>query len=182
MSRIGRLPVEIPAGVTVTVDANNLVKVKGPLGELSQQVIADGTIKVEVKENLVHVTRSNDTKDVKALHGLYRKLIFNMVEGVTKGFTKSLIVNGVGYKASMKGANVILNIGYSHPVEIVAPAGIKLSVNGTNEVVVTGIDKEAVGQLAANIRDKKKPDPYFAYGIRYSDEEVARKEGKTAGK
>ena len=108
MSRIGRLPVEIPAGVTVTVDANNLVVVKGPLGELSQQVIKDGSIKVEVKENLVHVTRSSDDKDVKALHGLYRKLIFNMVEGVTKGFEKTLVVNGVGYKVAMKGNNVVM--------------------------------------------------------------------------
>ena len=182
MSRIGRLPVEIPAGVTVTVDDNNLVTVKGPLGELSQQVVKDGSIKVEVKENLVHVTRSCDDKDIKALHGLYRKLIFNMVEGVTKGFSKTLVVNGVGYKVAKKGNNVVMNVGYSHPVEIVPPAGITLDVNGTNEIVVKGINKEVVGQVAANIKFVKIPDPYHAYGVRYSDEVIVRKEGKTAGK
>lgn len=182
MSRIGRLPVAIPAGVTVTVTPDNLVIVKGPLGELKQQVHKDGSIKVEVKENLVHVTRTSDEKDVKALHGLYRKLISNMVEGVTKGYSKTLVVNGVGYKVAKQGNKVVMNIGFSHPVEVNPPAGITLDVNGTTDIIVKGIDKELVGQVAANIKALKKPDPYHAYGVRYSDEVIVRKEGKTAGK
>ena len=198
MSRIGRLPVEIPAGVTVTVTPDNYVTVKGPLGELKQflnvkgsytevvdgvkKEVAGNLVEVEVKENLVHVTRKNDEKNVKAMHGLYRKLIANMVEGVTKGYSKTLVVNGVGYKVAKQGAKIVMNVGYSHPVEIVAPEGITLDTNGNTDIIVKGINKELVGQVSANIKAIKKPDPYHAYGVRYSDEVIVRKEGKTAGK
>lgn len=159
MSRIGRLPVEIPAGVTVTVTPDNYVTVKGPLGELKQflnvkgsytevvdgvkKEVAGNLVEVEVKENLVHVTRKNDEKNVKAMHGLYRKLIANMVEGVTKGYSKTLVVNGVGYKVAKQGAKIVMNVGYSHPVEIVAPEGITLDTNGNTDIIVKGINKSS---------------------------------------
>lgn len=180
MSRIGRLPIEIPAGVTVSVSPENLVVVKGPLGELSQAVKKEITVKQE--GNIVTLSRNNDSKDVKALHGLYRKLIFNMVEGVTKGFKKILIINGVGFKAVKEGNSVVLSIGYSHTIKVDAPEGVKLEVVSPTEVHVVGIEKDKVGQCAANIKRLRIPDPYHAYGIRYSDEEIARKEGKKAGK
>ena len=179
MSRIGRLPIDIPAGVTVTVNGSN-VTVAGKLGTLTQDV--DKTISVKVEGNQVVLTRANETGDVKAKHGLYRQLIANMVKGVSEGFSKTLVINGVGYKATLQGTKVVLNIGFSHPVELVPTEGVKLAVNGTNEVVVSGIDKAQVGQFAAKIRDIKPVEPYHAYGIRYSDEVVIRKEGKTSGK
>jgi large subunit ribosomal protein L6 len=178
MSRIGRLPIDIPAGVTVTIDGQN-VTVAGKLGTLTQDV--DKTISVKVEGNQVVLTRANETGDVKAKHGLYRQLIANMVKGVSDGFSKTLNINGVGYKATLQGTKVVLNIGFSHPVELVPTEGIKLAVNG-NDVVVSGIDKAKVGQFAAKIRDLKPVEPYHAYGIKYADEVVIRKEGKTSGK
>jgi large subunit ribosomal protein L6 len=178
MSRIGRLPIDIPAGVTVTINGQN-VTVAGKLGTLTQDV--DKTISVKVEGNQVVLTRANETGDVKAKHGLYRQLIANMVKGVSDGFSKTLNINGVGYKATLQGTKVVLNIGFSHPVELVPTEGIKLAVNG-NDVIVSGIDKAKVGQFAAKIRDLKPVEPYHAYGIKYADEVVIRKEGKTSGK
>ena len=178
MSRIGRLPIDIPAGVTVTVNGLN-VTVTGKLGTLTQDV--DKTISVKVEGNQVVLTRSNETGDVKAKHGLYRQLIANMVKGVSEGFSKTLNINGVGYKATLQGTKVVLNIGFSHPIDVVPTEGIKLAVNG-NDITVSGIDKAKVGQFAAKIRDLKPVEPYHAYGIKYADEVVIRKEGKTSGK
>jgi len=179
MSRIGRLPVAIPAGVTVTVDGHN-VTVAGKLGTLTQ--VVDKTISVKVENNEVVLTRANETSDVKAKHGLYRQLIANMVKGVSEGFSKTLVINGVGYKATLVGSKVVLNIGFSHPVDVVPVEGIKLAVNNNTDIVVSGINKELVGQFAAKIRDIKPVEPYHAYGIKYADEVVIRKEGKTSGK
>ena len=179
MSRIGRMPIALPEGVEVKVE-NGLVSVKGPKGQLSQQIGKE--ISVNVENNTVVLTRANDKKEVRAQHGLYRALINNMVIGVTKGFEKALIVNGVGYKAQVQGKKLILNIGYSHPIEIEAPEGITIECPQLTEVVVKGIDKTVVGQVAANIRAKREVEPYHSYGIRYKDEVVITKEGKTAGK
>lgn len=178
MSRIGRLPIDIPAGVTVTLNGSN-VTVAGKLGTLTQDV--DKTISVKVEGNQVVLTRANETGEVKAKHGLYRQLIANMVKGVSEGFSKTLNINGVGYKATLQGTKVVLNIGFSHPIDVVPTEGIKLAVNG-NDVTVSGIDKAKVGQFAAKIRDLKPVEPYHAYGIKYADEVVIRKEGKTSGK
>ena len=180
MSRIGRMPIVLPEGVEVKVE-NGLVTVKGPKGQLSQQ-IGNKDISVAVENNTVVLSRANDKKDARAQHGLYRALINNMVVGVTKGFEKALIVNGVGYKAQVQGKKLILNIGYSHPIEIEAPEGITIECPQLTEVVVKGIDKTVVGQVAANIRAKRVVEPYHSYGIRYKDEVVITKEGKTAGK
>jgi len=180
MSRIGRMPIVLPEGVEVKVE-NGLVTVKGPKGQLSQQ-IGNKDISVAVENNTIVLSRANDKKDARAQHGLYRALINNMVVGVTKGFEKALIVNGVGYKAQVQGKKLILNIGYSHPVEIEAPEGITIECPQLTEVVVKGIDKTLVGQVAANIRAKREVEPYHSYGIRYKDEVVITKEGKTAGK
>lgn len=179
MSRIGRLPIEIPAGVTVT-NENGVVTVKGPLGTLSQ--VVDKRIEVKVEGGVMTVVRNSDVKEERALHGLYRALIFNMVTGVTKGFQKNLIVNGVGYKLAVNGNKLVMNIGYSHPIEFEAPEGVKLAVNGNTEIIVSGIDKHAVGQAAATIKAYKKVEPYHSYGIRYKDEVVQTKVGKKAGK
>ena len=179
MSRIGRMPIVLPEGVEVKVE-NGLVSVKGPKGQLSQQIGKE--ISVNVENNTIVLTRANDKKEVRAQHGLYRALINNMVIGVTKGFEKALIVNGVGYKAQVQGKKLILNIGYSHPIEIEAPEGITIECPQLTEVVVKGIDKTVVGQVAANIRAKREVEPYHSYGIRYKDEVVITKEGKTAGK
>jgi len=178
MSRIGRLPIDIPAGVTVTLNGQT-VTVAGKLGTLTQDV--DKTISVKVEGNQVVLTRSSETGDVKAKHGLYRQLIANMVKGVSEGFSKTLNINGVGYKATLQGTKVVLNIGFSHPIDVVPTEGIKLAVNG-NDITVSGIDKAKVGQFAAKIRDLKPVEPYHAYGIKYADEVVIRKEGKTSGK
>ncbi len=179
MSRIGRLPIAIPAGVTVTVN-DGTVTVAGKLGTLTQ--VVDKTISVKVENNEVVLTRANDTGDVKAKHGLYNRLIANMVKGVSEGFSKTLVINGVGYKASLVGTKVVLNIGFSHPVVLVPTEGIKLAVYNNTDIVVSGISKEQVGQFAAKIRDIKPVEPYHAYGIKYADEVVIRKEGKTSGK
>ena len=182
MSRIGKLPVAVPAGVTVTIDEENLVTVKGPKGELSQKVNQD--IKVEqVGENII-VSRPSDSKPHRSLHGLYRALINNMVTGVTKGFEKVLVMEGVGYKVSeWKKEQLTIAIGYSHPVVVDAPEGIEFDVpdkSGT-KIIVKGIDKQLVGAIAADIRAIREPEPYHGKGIRYENEYVRRKEGK-AGK
>ena len=180
MSRIGKMPVKILDGVEVMVDGNNLVTVNGPLGTLSQMV--DKNIKVTVENNEVILTRNSDENEIKAKHGLYRALINNMVKGVKEGFKKTLIINGVGYRATKQGNKLVLNIGFSIPYEVVEVDGIKLNVVDNNKVEVCGISKELVGQMASKIRDLKPVEPYHAYGIRYEDEIVIRKEGKKAGK
>ena len=179
MSRIGRLPVVIPQGVEVSVSPENVVTVKGAKGTLNLNV--KSLISVNVENGEGKVSRPNDEKETKALHGLYRKLIANMVEGVSKGFEKGLVLNGVGYKVAKQGKKIVLSVGYSHPVEIEEVPGITFECPSATEVVVKGIDKELVGQIAANVRKVRNPDPYHAYGIRYKDEHIARKEGK-AGK
>jgi large subunit ribosomal protein L6 len=179
MSRIGRQPVAIPAGVTVSIEGDT-VSVKGPLGNLKQQI--DKNIKVNIDKNTIHLTRNADDDALRAKHGLYKALIANMVHGVTKGYEKSLIVNGVGYKAQVQGTKLVLNIGFSHPVEYQPENGIKIECPTINDITVKGISKEAVGQAAADIRALKIPDPYYLYGIRYKDEIIQKKEGKTAGK
>lgn len=180
MSRIGRLPVVIPDGVKVTVEGN-LVTVAGKLGTLSQ-VIENKDIAVAVNGNHVEVTRKNEIKTTKAAHGLYRALIANMVEGVSKGYEKGLVIAGVGYKAQVTGKDLVLNVGYSHPVNVACPDGITFACPSATEISVKGIDKVQVGQVAANIKAIRKPEPYHGYGIRYKDEVILRKEGKTAGK
>lgn len=180
MSRIGRAPIAIPAGVTFE-NKDNLVTVKGPLGTLSQQV--DKSIDVVVEDGHILCKRHSDDKNHRALHGLYRALINNMVVGVTKGFEKSLIVHGVGYKVTLQGANkLVLNIGFSHPIEVVATEGVTFAQPQPLEIVVKGIDRQAVGQQAAVIKALKPVEPYHGYGIHYKDEVVIHKEGKTAGK
>ena len=179
MSRIGRLPVAIPAGVTVDIQENNHVVVKGPKGTLERTLQAEMSIKVE--DGHVVVTRPSDLKKMKALHGLTRTLINNMVIGVTDGYTKELEVNGVGYRAQKSGKVLTLHLGYSHPVEMEDPEGLESKVDG-NKIVISGIDKEKVGQYAAEIRDKRRPEPYKGKGIKYADEVIRRKVGKTGKK
>lgn len=177
MSRVGRLPIAIPAGVTVTVTPENVVTVKGPMGELVEAMHKDMNIAVE--NNEVVVTRPSDVKEHRALHGLTRALINNMVEGVTKGFQKTLILNGVGYRAQKQGKKLVMNLGYSHPVEIEAVEGVEFETPEATKVVVKGINKQKVGEAAAKIRSWRKPEPYKGKGIRYEDEVIRRKEGKT---
>ena len=180
MSRIGRLPVVIPAGVTVEVAENNKVTVKGPKGTLERVLPTEMEIKVEGTE--VTVARPNDLKKMKSLHGLTRTLINNMVVGVSNGYEKVLEVNGVGYRAGKSGNKLTLNLGYSHPVEMTDPEGVETVVEGQNKITVKGIDKEKVGQYAAEIRDKRRPEPYKGKGIKYADEVIRRKVGKTGKK
>ncbi len=177
MSRIGRLPVVIPAGVEVKIAENNFVTVKGPKGTLEKQLPTQMEIKQE--ENHVIVSRPNDLKQMKSLHGLTRSLIHNMVVGVTEGYQKVLEINGVGYRAAKQGSKLVLSLGYSHPVEMEDPKGIESVVEGTNKITVKGIDKELVGQYAAEIRFKRPPEPYKGKGIKYADEVILRKVGKT---
>jgi large subunit ribosomal protein L6 len=179
MSRIGKLPIAIPAGVTVTIAAENEVTVKGPKGTLSRKLSADMTIAQE--EGKLTVTRPNDLKRFKAMHGLTRTLINNMVVGVTEGYVKKLDIIGTGYRAAKAGKKLTLNLGYSHPVEMEDPDGVTSEVEGTNKIIVSGIDKEKVGQYAANIREKRPPEPYKGKGIKYENEYIRRKAGK-AGK
>lgn len=179
MSRIGRMPVVIPAGVTVTVAEGNKVTVKGSKGTLEKVLPAEMSIKVE--DGHVIVSRPNDLKKMKALHGLTRTLIHNMVVGVSEGFEKVLEVNGVGYKAAKQGKKLTLSLGYSHPVEMTDPEGLEAVVDG-NKITVKGIDKEKVGQYAAEIREKRAPEPYKGKGIKYADEVIRRKVGKTGKK
>ena len=180
MSRIGRAPVAIPAGVEVNVADNNVVTVKGPKGTLTQQFNANLTITVE--GNVATVARPNDLKENRALHGLTRSLLNNMVVGVTEGFKKTLEVNGVGYRVALEGNKLVMNLGYSHQVIMEAPAGITVEVPNPNLIIVSGFDKQLVGQFAANIREKRRPEPYKGKGIKYSDEVIRRKVGKTGGK
>jgi len=179
MSRIGRKPIAIPAGVTVTVDEQNVVTVKGAKETLTAAMHKAMTIKVEGAE--VIVTRPDDAKENRSLHGLTRTLIANMIEGVTNGFKKELKISGVGYRAQLQGKKLVMNLGYSHNVEVDAVPGITIEVTDPNTVVISGADKQLVGQFAANVRSKRAPEPYKGSGIRYSDEVVRRKEGK-AGK
>ena len=179
MSRIGRMPIAIPAGVTVEIAENNNVTVKGPKGTLVRALAPAMEIKIE--DGHVVVTRPNDLKKMKSLHGLTRTLIHNMVVGVTEGYTRKLEVNGVGYRAQKQGNKLVLALGYSHPVEMVDPDGIETSVDG-NKIIVSGISKEKVGQYAAEIREKRAPEPYKGKGIKYVDETIRRKVGKTGKK
>ena len=180
MSRIGKMPIAIPAGVTVDVAENNKVTVKGPKGTLERVMASDMTIKVE--DGQVTVERPNDLKRSKSLHGLTRTLLNNMVTGVTDGYEKKLEVNGVGYRAAKQGKKLVLNLGYSHPVEMEDPEGVETVVEGQNIIFVRGIDKEKIGQYAAEIRDKRRPEPYKGKGIKYADEHIRRKVGKTGKK
>ena len=180
MSRIGRLPVAIPAGVTVELAENNKVTVKGPKGTLERELPVEMEIKIEGDH--VVVTRPNDLKKMKSLHGLTRSLINNMVHGVSEGYQKVLEINGVGYRAAKSGNKLTLNLGYSHPVEMTDPEGIEVVVEGQNKIIVKGISKEKVGQYAAEIRDKRRPEPYKGKGIKYADEVIRRKVGKTGKK
>ncbi len=179
MSRVGRMPIAVPAGVTVDIAENNHVTVKGPKGTLEKSLPVEMEIKLEGEELIV--TRPNDLKKMKSLHGLTRSLLQNMVTGVTDGFEKKLEVNGVGYRASKAGKTLTLNLGYSHPVEMTDPEGVDSAVDG-NVITVSGIDKEKVGQYAAEIRDKRRPEPYKGKGIKYSDEVIRRKVGKSGKK
>jgi large subunit ribosomal protein L6 len=180
MSRIGRMPIAIPAGVTVDVAENNKVTVKGPKGTLVRVLPEEMSIKVEGSE--IAVTRPNDLKKMKSLHGLTRTLIANMVTGVTEGYQKVLEINGVGYRAAKAGKDLTLTLGYSHPVVMTDPEGIESVMEGQNKIIVKGIDKEKVGQFAAEIRDKRRPEPYKGKGIKYADEVIRRKVGKTGKK
>ncbi len=180
MSRIGRMPIAIPAGVIVEVAENNKVTVKGPKGTLERVLPSEMEIKVEGDQ--IVVSRPNDLKKMRSFHGLTRTLINNMVVGVTAGYEKKLEVNGVGYRASKSGKTLTLNLGYSHPVEMTDPDGIETVMEGQNVIIVKGIDKEKVGQFAAEIRDKRRPEPYKGKGIKYADETIRRKVGKTGKK
>jgi large subunit ribosomal protein L6 len=179
MSRIGRKPIEIPAGVDVKVEAGNVVTVKGALGTLTQTLHKDMIIKKEGNE--VIVERPSEIKEHKALHGLTRTLLANMVEGVTKGYSKTLDINGVGYRAAKAGKTLTLGLGYSHPVIFEEADGITFEVPNANQIIVKGIEKQKVGQIAAEIRSKRPPEPYLGKGVKYSDERIRRKAGK-AGK
>ena len=181
MSRIGRLPITVPAGVTVTVDSDNLVTVKGPKGTLSQQVNSAITVKQE--GNVLTLERPPDSKPHKAMHGLYRALVHNMVVGVTDGFSKTLELVGTGYRAAAEGGKKLtINIGFSHPVIMDAPENVTFETPNANTIVVKGISKQVVGNLAADIRAIRKPVPYLGKGIKYADEHIRRKEGKTGKK
>jgi large subunit ribosomal protein L6 len=176
VSRIGRLPVEIPAGVTVDLKEGNDITVKGPKGTLHRVLPQEMEVKVE--DGHVIVNRPNDLKKMKSLHGLTRTLVRNMVVGVSEGYKKELEINGVGYRAAKQGKKLVLNLGYSHPIEMMDPEGLESAVEG-NKIIVSGIDKEKVGQYAAEIREKRSPEPYKGKGIKYADEVIRRKVGKT---
>lgn len=180
MSRIGRMPIAVPAGVTVDIAENNKVTVKGPLGTLERVLPSEMNIQLEGAE--IIVTRPNELKKMKSLHGLTRTLIANMVTGVTAGYQKVLEVNGVGYRAAKSGKELTLTLGYSHPVVMTDPEGVESTLEGQNKITVKGIDKEKVGQYAAEIRDKRRPEPYKGKGIKYADEVIRRKVGKTGKK
>lgn len=180
MSRIGKEPITVPAGVTVTVDEHNLVTVKGPKGEDKHGCHKD--MKITVADGVITVERPSDDKMHRSLHGLTRTLINNMVIGVTAGFSKTLEINGVGYRAAQAGKNLNLSLGFSHPVVVEPPAGIKLEAPAPNKIIVSGIDKEAVGAMAAKIRGYREPEPYKGKGIKYEGEHIRRKAGKTGAK
>ena len=180
MSRIGRLPIAVPAGVTVDIAENNKVTVKGPKGTLERVLPSEMIISKD--GDVVTVSRPNDLKRMRSLHGLTRTLINNMVVGVTDGYQKVLEINGVGYRAAKQGNKLVLSLGYSHPVEMVDPEGVEVVVEDQNKIIVKGIDKEKVGQYAAEIREKRAPEPYKGKGIKYADEVIRRKVGKTGKK
>ncbi|HCO63107.1 MAG TPA: 50S ribosomal protein L6 [Clostridiales bacterium] len=180
MSRIGRAPIAVPAGVEIQIADNNVVTVKGPKGTLTQQFHPNMAIALEGAE--LTVTRPNDLKENRALHGLTRSLLHNMVVGVTEGYKKTLEVNGVGYRVALEGQKLVMNLGFSHQVIMEAPAGITIEVPNPNQIIVSGFDKQLVGQFAANIREKRPPEPYKGKGIKYSDEVIRRKVGKTGAK
>ena len=177
MSRIGRKPITVPAGVEVKVDDANVVTVKGPKGTLTQAIHPNMTIEVNGAE--INVTRPNDEKENRALHGLSRTLVANMVEGVTKGYEKKLEVNGVGYRVAKEGKKLVMNLGYSHPVVMTEIDGVTFETPDANTIFVKGIDKQLVGQVAAQVREKRPPEPYKGKGIKYADEHIRRKAGKT---
>ena len=179
MSRIGKKIIDIPKGVTVTFEGG-IVKVKGPKGELQRAIHPN--IKVEMKDNQIEVKRPDDFKENRALHGLTRALIQNMILGVNEEYKKTLDIVGAGYKVELKGENLLLNMGYSHPIYFMPPTGIKIVTPTPTQIVVSGIDKQLVGQVAAKIRSIREPEPYKGKGIKYSDEHILRKAGKTAGK
>ena len=180
MSRIGKKEIVLPAGVELTVSPENVVTVKGPKGTLTQEV--DKAITINKNENVVNLTRDSDIGTIRAKHGLYRALIANMVEGVSQGFVKELVINGVGYKAQVQGNKLVMNLGLSHPVEVEAEEGVAFECPTATEIKVSGIDKQFVGQVAAKIRSLRKVEPYHEYGIKYKGERVVRKVGKAAGK
>ena len=180
MSRIGNAPIEIPAGVTVTLGDENKVTVKGPKGELSRELHKD--MKITVEGNTVTVERPSDDKLHRSLHGLTRSLVHNMVLGVTEGFSKKLEINGVGYRAAKQGKNLNLSLGFSHPVIVEPPTGITLDAPSATQIIVSGIDKEAVGAMAAKIRSYREPEPYKGKGIKYEGEHIRRKVGKAGAK
>ena len=180
MSRIGRAPISVPAGVEITIGNDNLVTVKGPKGTLTQQLSPAMTISQEGSE--LHVTRPNDAKENRSLHGLTRSLLHNMVVGVTEGFKKELDVNGVGYRVAKEGKKLVMNLGYSHQVTMDEPDGITIECPTANKIVISGMDKQQVGQFAAEVREKRPPEPYKGKGIKYTDEVIRRKEGKTGVK
>ena len=180
MSRIGRMPITVPAGVEVKVSETNFVTVKGPKGELSKQLAPSMTISQDGA--VITVTRPNDEKENRALHGLTRTLLSNMVNGVNECYKKELDVNGVGYRVAKEGEKLVMNIGFSHTVEMNPPAGVSIEVPNPNKIVVIGCDKQAVGQFAAEVREKRPPEPYKGKGIKYVDEVIRRKVGKTGGK
>lgn len=180
MSRIGKLPIAVPSNVTVTVTPDNVVTVKGPKGQLVKNMRKE--ISISVEDNLVIVKRDNDEKEIKALHGLTRALINNMVIGVTKGYSKTLELVGVGYRAQLKGKKLVMHLGYSHPVEIEPIDGITFETPSATQIIVKGTDKEIVGDVASDIRNWRKPEPYKGKGIKYENEHIRRKEGKTGKK
>ncbi len=177
MSRIGLKPIEIPEGVDVKINDGNFVEVKGPKGTLSQQLCEDMTINID--GNTINVARPSETKRMKSLHGLTRTLLANMIEGVTQGYTKTLLIEGTGYRAAKAGNKLNLNLGFSHPIELEDPEGITVEVPDQHKIVISGIDKQAVGNFAAVVRDFRRPEPYKGKGVRYEDEHIRRKVGKT---
>ena len=180
MSRIGRMPIAVPAGVDVKIEAGNLVTVKGPKGTLTQQLHPAMTLTQE--GDVIHVTRPNDLKENRSLHGLTRTLLHNMIVGVTDGYTKELDVNGVGYRVAKEGNKLVMNLGFSHQVTMEEIEGIHIDVPNPNKIVISGCDKQKVGQYAAEVREKRPPEPYKGKGIKYTDEVIRRKEGKTGVK
>lgn len=180
MSRIGKMPITVPSGVMVKVGENNEVTVKGPKGELVQKLPAD--IQIEQNGDIIEVKRPSDEKEYRSLHGLTRTLLNNMVVGVTEGFKKELEINGVGYRAAKQGKKLVMNLGYSHQVEMEEIDGITIDVPQPNQIVISGPDKQKVGQFAANVREKRPPEPYKGKGIKYVDEHIRRKEGKAGSK
>ena len=180
MSRIGRAPITVPAGVDVKIEADNVVTVKGPKGTLTQKFHPN--MKIELADGAIHVTRPNDLKENRSLHGLTRTLVNNMIVGVTEGFKKELDVNGVGYRVAMEGGKLVMNLGFSHQVVVEQPEGITIEAPSANKIVISGCDKQRVGQFAAEVREKRPPEPYKGKGIKYTDEVIRRKVGKTGAK